>query len=728
MADPIPMPPRGSPKAPKFDTNRPAEFRRYFDDAEYLLEQAKITDVAEKKKAITRYLPVPDQELLECLEEFKNGTYEEFKNKALALYVGNDADHLHTLHEWDAFLGSTARTGIQSEEALATFYRGFLRISTYLISKQRLSETERSHAFLRALQPASLQAAVRQRLQILKPSQHADDPYAVQDIYDSAKFAFTHSGSYSFMLPTAAPIIAATTPEPVVKRDPELAAILATLTKLVTVMAAPSTSDSRRQQTGNSSSACSYCNEHGHFFRDCTRIGEDIRAGICKRNGNNKLVLPNDRFVPNSIDGDCLRQRFLNWHEQNPGQRATTQLVVELANKSAVAPGFMLTDEARAESLVAELNMVRTRMAARKAIEAGKTNAVADETVPKEIIIASPNTPNATQPPKPAPVPTTHPKPPTVAFPEHPFAAARDAAYAPPKDRNVGAAPKQTNRAPPPPVWKETDARDVLDAAMNAPITLSQRQLFSLSPDARSLMRESLTPNRLKETATHLYGSTDDPFSVLVALADESADDRRQAAVLASLPASVSAAVAQSQVRDSQSTSGSIETFMVGGPIGGELVVSADAKPIRCILPVVDNQQHIESIVDPGSQVCAMSERVCHSLAIPYDPTVILHMQSANGQVAPSLGLARNVPFRIGDITLYLQIHVVRDPAYDILLGRPFDVLTQSVVRNYANADQTLTISDPNTGKMATVPTIARGSSRAMMEDFLLANHSPSAQ
>jgi len=64
-----------------------------------------------------------------------------------------------------------------------------------------------------------------------------------------------------------------------------------------------------------------------------------------------------------------------------------------------------------------------------------------------------------------------------------------------------------------------------------------------------------------------------------------------------------------------------------------------------------------------------MSEDVCHELALPYDPTIVLHMQSANGTVDPSLGLARNVPFLVGNLTLYMQVHVIRNPAYDILLG-----------------------------------------------------------
>ena len=95
----------------------------------------------------------------------------------------------------------------------------------------------------------------------------------------------------------------------------------------------------------------------------------------------------------------------------------------------------------------------------------------------------------------------------------------------------------------------------------------------------------------------------------------------------------------------------------------------------------------MKCIVDPGSQIIAMSEAVCHDLALIYDPTIQLNMQSANGGIDQSLDLVRNVPCRIGTITLYLQMHVIHEPAYDILLGRPFDMLTESVVRNFRNED-----------------------------------------
>ena len=147
-------------------------------------------------------------------------------------------------------------------------------------------------------------------------------------------------------------------------------------------------------------------------------------------------------------------------------------------------------------------------------------------------------------------------------------------------------------------------------------------------------------------------------------------------------------------------------------PAESGIAVAAESNVLRAILPVIDGQDRVEAILDPGCQIVAMSEEVCNALALPYDPTIRLHMMSANGGVDQSLRLARNVPFLVGDITLYLQVHVLRGPAYDILLGCRFVVLTRSVVCNFSDENQTITIIDPNSGRKATVPTIPCGSFR----------------
>ena len=117
------------------------------------------------------------------------------------------------------------------------------------------------------------------------------------------------------------------------------------------------------------------------------------------------------------------------------------------------------------------------------------------------------------------------------------------------------------------------------------------------------------------------------------------------------------------------------------------------------------------------SQIILVSNLVVMELGIPYDPTVSISMQSANGTLDKSLGLVRNIPVKFGDLTFYLQMHVFENPPFDILLGRPFDKLTRSVIRNFANNDQTITLVDPNTERTCTLPTRDRTFIRLAREE-----------
>ncbi|KAG5649429.1 hypothetical protein H0H81_003918, partial [Sphagnurus paluster] len=70
------------------------------------------------------------------------------------------------------------------------------------------------------------------------------------------------------------------------------------------------------------------------------------------------------------------------------------------------------------------------------------------------------------------------------------------------------------------------------------------------------------------------------------------------------------------------------------------LTVTKETRSLRSIFMNINIMEQVECIVNSGSQIVAMSEEVCHKLKIKYDPSVILNMQSANGCLNPSLGLA----------------------------------------------------------------------------------------
>ncbi|KAF8144199.1 hypothetical protein K438DRAFT_2102762 [Mycena galopus ATCC 62051] len=686
MAAPTPMPARGDHNAPQFDSAKPHVLCRYFTDLEFLLTCATVASDAEKKQHATHFLSVEDQEIWEGLPTFtdQNKMYAEFKAAALKLYAGNNEERRFELSDLDSLISQYSRVGILTIADLTAFYRQFLRITTYLMNKNRLSTIEQSRAFLRAMQPSSFEQAIRRHLEIKKPDVHPGDVHALADLYEAAEFVlagtsqtFTHTP----FAPTPTPPASAPGGVPTIEiiSDPGITALLGTMTKLIEVLAS-------QKAPGSSNSGGG---PRLPQFRGSSRS-------------------PQWRFRFQDDYGKELRARVKKWHEQNPGQVAAAQLFVGVTDEqisessTPITRTFTLSDADRMQMLQRELNALQTRAQAKRALAA---NDDTDRTVPPTVHTPAAPTPSPDSTPAPAapaadtpaPPAATTPATPTPATvgPQHPFANARDAVYAHPKDQNVGLPPPKTGPAyrTNTPVYNPKDVLDVLESCLNAPVTLTQRQIWSIAPNVRLQLCEITMPRRTNPK-------------------DESHTKTN------STPTLLHSATGAPLPPDALIVPDPLECFYNSDSIPDDLVVSMESSAIRSILPIIDNQQQVESIVDDGLQIIAMSEDVCHELALTYDPRIILRMQSANKSVTPSLGLARNVPFTFRDITLYLQVHVVRNPTYNVLLGRPFSVLTQSIVRNFANEDQTITICDPNTGNVATIPTIPRGPPRIRAQGF----------
>ena len=64
-----------------------------------------------------------------------------------------------------------------------------------------------------------------------------------------------------------------------------------------------------------------------------------------------------------------------------------------------------------------------------------------------------------------------------------------------------------------------------------------------------------------------------------------------------------------------------------------EITIATESSLLHTIRPLINVQERVEAILDPGCQIVAMSEQVSMVLALCYDPTICLHMVSANGGV-----------------------------------------------------------------------------------------------
>ena len=150
----------------------------------------------------------------------------------------------------------------------------------------------------------------------------------------------------------------------------------------------------------------------------------------------------------------------------------------------------------------------------------------------------------------------------------------------------------------------------------------------------------------------------------------------------------------------------SLESWQTAKPV---CIPAPQTSSIRVLFPIVNNVGEVESIVDSGSQIVSMSQHVAEQKGVMWDPDLPIYMQSANGNMQKTAGLARNVPFLFADLAIYLQVHVIPQAAYDILLGRPFDILTASTVQNRTDGTQTVTIKDPGSKRRITLPTHEKG-------------------
>jgi hypothetical protein len=85
-----------------------------------------------------------------------------------------------------------------------------------------------------------------------------------------------------------------------------------------------------------------------------------------------------------------------------------------------------------------------------------------------------------------------------------------------------------------------------------------------------------------------------------------------------------------------------------------------------------------------------------------------LKMEAANSTITEMHSHLHNIHFTFDDIDIYLQVQVMPNAPYDILLGCPFYALTECITKDFANGDQHLTITDPNTWQCVTIPTKER--------------------
>ena len=499
MSQPVvpPMPARGDRGAPAFDPSKPRELRRFFEELKFHFGRSNVVDEATMKKHALRFADCDTAELWEILPEFADTakTYQDFMDAVYKLYPGSDSEQRWAIADMDKLVGETSRVGILSLADLGRYHREFMAITTFLITKNRILPAEQSRAFARGF-PPELWNRVAHRLQLKLPDHFPDDPYTLEEIHDAARFVLHGTASYALAYDdqrqAAQTSAAVTKAEPAIKTE-DFTALLDVMKQVVSKMGSQG---NQSKPSPPRDLCCHFCGR-GHFKNSCNVLKEYIRDGKCMLRDDGRIALPGGRFIPGTIAGKTFKDRLDEWLWQNPDPApatTTNSLLLDIF-PDPVTASFQLTADERIHSLEKELfalrshqeKGVRTRAQKAREPETGKE-------VPSEREVSKPpSAPQHSEFPIIEEITNDVNQPPT-----HPFAKAKDATYSPPTSENVAAKPK-----PPPtkkpevtyrtsaPIYDPQVASDIYSRTMNSQITLTQRELLSLSPEVRSQVHEA---------------------------------------------------------------------------------------------------------------------------------------------------------------------------------------------------------------------------------------------
>ena len=280
----------------------------------------------------------------------------------------------------------------------------------------------------------------------------------------------------------------------------------------------------------------------------------------------------------------------------------------------------------------------------------------------------------------------------------------------------VMAEPGFKNRAP---LQKDERARDLIQEMLKTPISLTAEDILHVSEPVRNELKKLLIKRRLEKKSVMFSAEAEYFPAEAEGFSAEAEPPDKQ--ILEEVIRVERLPEATFEVLTEDKDGMDRGSIVVSDPVvqylntlsAGEkpktVVVGGESHSLRTLYPLINRTGEVEALLDAGSQIVSMSKTIAVALEVNWDPDITVRMESANKTYENTLGLARNVPFLFGTITAYLQVHVVQNAAYKVLLGRPFDVVTESEVKNSRDGTQSVTLTDPNTGERCVMHTHERG-------------------
>lgn len=611
------------------------------------------------------------------LDEADGKDWKKFYDALKLLYPGCEGDRRYTRNDLDNLCAEQARIPIRTRDEFGTYYRNFLKISKFLITKKKLAELERDKLFLDGIHETT-NAIIRRRLEIKMVDHHPDEPYPIDQVYTAAVFllpgtAPVVSTSASFSSPAQPTYRTVIAPTPVAQPS-------------VTVTQPSGGIVVKKEYSLQSTPyECYFCGGKSHIAKWCSSRREYITSGKIIEN-EGKVYMPDGSRIPGSREDGSFKDRIDKYTGQTPATGANAiqvqagvyyraapdiEVIAEIDSSAFLHTCSETMEDEEEQEHLDKIRQVNAEYAAFTAERARRSNK--GKTARFEGVDVPPR-------PKPGPSSKVTEQTEEIVSPEVREAKTKKApnpgtVVVKPATKPFAtdpAVPIASSSTTPAPQYRyafpleDKDAeKRVMDRILDTDVNVPIRDLIASSSDIRKALKDLTTSKRVTVGTVSVNELSGHPQT---------------------------------------------EQFLKGWDehmkrANDGRIVADHFKSLRTIRGTTTGGRVLTCVLDQGAEVIVMPQSVWRSLGgVPLRSDYQMTMESVNTSSDQTLGVMENFPIDFGAGEMLFQVQIVPVAAFDVLLGRPFFTLTSCKTVDLPNGDQDITLTDPNSGKVIRIP------------------------
>jgi hypothetical protein len=272
------MPVCGTNNAPKFD-GQPSQLHTFLEDFEMQADHMNLQG-GDRIKYVLQYLNPEDRELWSGIPEAQSSDYNIFINIVKEMYPGWECTCCYTVTDLQGIMQKYVSKPMTWHDEFSEYICVFNKVVQSLTAKKVISDSEHNHIFLEG-SPSDFQMQMCTCLMIKFPDHHPLDPYPIKDVTAAALFLLPES------------------PPPMQSASIPINAPLANLLPKSVQQPAQGVFTKREysRPTTTPIEGCIFCSAADHYIVRCQERVKYLKAGKCKLDGSNRLILNNSNHI-----------------------------------------------------------------------------------------------------------------------------------------------------------------------------------------------------------------------------------------------------------------------------------------------------------------------------------------------------------------------------------------------------------------------------------------------